>query len=565
MQEQKIRTTNRKLLIFYDIFFYLITSGLVFLFTAPLTNNIRVIVYGLKYVLPLICLTVALRLLFSVYRRIWRYSNVGNYARLLAADCIAGGIYVCAAFLIRLTLVRFPVVGGFYISVRLPLVIAAANLIVAVLIRIAYYYLYAAAKGTSRSADFFKRTLTKYCLVDFDSTDGGVLTVVLESANRSSEPINDILPIFYSFAVVGKVTSVKRVNAGYINRTYYVETLSANNHVHKYILQRINTKVFLDVDALMENFALVTAHLQSKFILPGHTERGSITSVKTTRDGVPYLRDPESGCWRVTTFFENSYSMDVPDSAETMYKAGSAFGKFIMDMSDVDVASVKEVIPNFHNTKNRYEDLKKAIELDPVGRVSEVGDEIAFFHERRDKYGLISDKLESGELPLRICHNDTNLNNILFDRDTNEAVAVIDLDTVMPSTPLYDYGDSMRSGTNTARDDEKDLSLVKCNLEFYEAYARGWLESCGKLLTREELNMLPYASLIITSEDAIRFLTDYINGDTYFNIFYSEQNLDRSRTQIKLVRDMEEHLPQIKQILLSIYEELGLESDLTLD
>ena len=191
--------------------------------------------------------------------------------------------------------------------------------------------------------------------------------------------------------------------------------------------------------------------------------------------------------------------------------------------------------------------------------MKDVEKEISFIRARKNRFGMIADRLEDGTLPTRICHNDCNLNNILFDKVTHLPVAVIDLDTVMPSSPLYDYGDSMRIGTNTAVDDEKDLSKVSCDLSLYERYARGWLESCGDILTKEELELLPYASLIITSEDGIRFLMDYINGDTYYNIFYPEQNLDRARTQLALVSDMETKLPKIKKILAEIYHDLGID------
>jgi hypothetical protein len=231
-------------------------------------------------------------------------------------------------------------------------------------------------------------------------------------------------------------------------------------------------------------------------------------------------------------------------------------------MSDVDINKVKEVIPNFHNTLSRYLDLEKSIAKDPKGRVKDVKKEIAFVRERVNMYGMISEALESGKIPTRVCHNDCNLNNILFDNETHLPVAIIDLDTVMPSSPLYDYGDSMRIGTNTAKDDEKDLSKVSCDLHLYERYARGYLESCGDMLTRRELELLPYAALIITSEDGIRFLMDHIDGDTYYHIYYPGQNLDRSRTQLKLLSDMEKKLPEIKEILRKIYCDLGLEAEI---
>ena len=374
---------------------------------------------------------------------------------------------------------------------------------------------------------------------------------------QGQAPINELQNIVEQFAIHGNVTSITQINKGYINRTYRVETLSAAGHVHKYTLQRINTNVFPDVDALMDNFVLTTEHLYQKFLLPGHGKKGSIQTVRTTKDGQAYLSDP-SGCWRVLSHFDGVYSLDIPDSPETFYQAGAAFGKFLKDMSDVNVQDVKEVIPNFHNTKSRYQDLEKSIARDPKDRVKNVEPEIAFVRQRADRYGMISDALASGKIPTRICHNDCNLNNILFDNETHLPVAVIDLDTVMPSSPLYDYGDSMRIGTNTATDDEKDLTKVSCDLTLYERYARGYLEACGDVLTREELELLPYASLIITSEDGIRFLMDHIDGDTYYNIYYPGQNLDRARTQLKLVEDMEKKLPEIKEILRKIYAELGL-------
>ena len=210
------------------------------------------------------------------------------------------------------------------------------------------------------------------------------------------------------------------------------------------------------------------------------------------------------------------------------------------------------VIPDFHNTPKRYEALQQAIAKDALHRVKDATAEIDFLSKRTSLYGRIQDALRAGEIPLRIGHNDCNLNNILFDNETNLPVAIIDLDTVMPSTPLYDFGDSIRCGTNTARDDEKDLSKVSCNLELYENYARGWLSACGDMLTQKEVELLPYASLVITAEDGIRFLTDHLNGDTYYHTSYYGQNLDRARTQLKLLEDMEHKLPDFKRIVSTL-------------
>lgn len=382
-------------------------------------------------------------------------------------------------------------------------------------------------------------------------------TIVIDSTSDNL-PINELQHIIESFAIHGEVTGVKQINKGYINRTYKISTLSKKGNVHKYLLQRINTNVFPDVQALMENFELTTHHLHDKLELPGKHSRGTVHTVIPLKKGGSFLTD-DSGCWRMLTYFDHVCSMDIPDCPKSFYYTGVAFGKFVKEMSDVSTNEVKEVIPNFHNTASRYNDLEKSIAKDPVGRVKSVEKEIEFIRARAKNFGLISDALSSGKIPLRVCHNDCNLNNILFDKETHLPVAIIDLDTVMPSSPLYDFGDSLRIGTNTAQDDEKDLSKVSCDLNLYEQYARGYLESCGDLLTKEELKLLPYASLIITSEDGIRFLMDHIDGDTYYHIFYPGQNLDRSRTQLKLLEDMENKFPQIKQMLQKIYDDLNLD------
>lgn len=359
------------------------------------------------------------------------------------------------------------------------------------------------------------------------------------------------------FLIQGTIKSIEHINKGYINRTYKVETFSENNHIHQYILQRINTNVFPDVEALMCNFQLTSSHLASSLEMPGMHKQGTVQTLRKTKDGKLYFED-STGCWRMMTYFDNVYSLDIPHNSDVFYYSGVSFGRFIKAMSSVDSAEIKEVIPNFHNTVSRFKDLEAAISRDPMNRVADVKDEIAFIRERTNIFGKITDALESGLIPTRICHNDCNLNNILFDEKTNLPVAIIDLDTVMPSSPLYDFGDSMRIGTNTAKDDEKDLSKVSCNLELYEAYARGYLEACGDILTKEELSLLPLAALIITAEDGIRFLMDHINGDTYYHVDYAGQNLDRSRTQLKLLDDMENKLPEITSILEKIYDEQGL-------
>ena len=371
--------------------------------------------------------------------------------------------------------------------------------------------------------------------------------------------MQDLRNVAEQFVLHGNITDIVRIKKGYINCTYKVETLSENNHVHKYLLQRINTSVFPDFNELINNFCLTTGCLSEYLTLPGRHKYGTVPTLYPTKDGRLYFVD-ESGVWRMMKFFDNVYTLDIPERPDEFYYAGVSFGRFIKVMQRVETSRIFEVIPNFHNTKSRYNDLESAISSDPVGRVGDALAEIAFVRENAPLYGMISDALDAGRIPTRICHNDCNLNNILFDEKTGLPVAIIDLDTVMPSSPLYDFGDSMRIGTNTAKDDEKDLDKVSCNLELYEVYARGFMEACGDILTKEELELFPYAALVITAEDGIRFLADHINGDTYYHIDYPGQNLDRSRTQLKLLSDMKEKLPEIRKILQKIYDDLGLDA-----
>lgn len=377
--------------------------------------------------------------------------------------------------------------------------------------------------------------------------------------------LSEIKKILDNFRIMGELISYEKINKGYINQTYNIKTLSEHNHIHQYILQRVNDYVFRDIEGLMRNVEIVTEHLRDSYILPGSRDGLSSTlSLKSTKAGKSFYRD-EIGYWRIYKYFDNVKSFDIPDSPDVFRHAGEAFGLFIIKMSDVDPSSLAITIPNFHNTPARFEQLMEAVENDRVGRVKEVMLEIEIAKKFSHLYGVIAKPLEDGKIPMRICHNDCNLNNILFDYDTKLPVAIIDLDTVMPSSPLYDFGDSMRIGTNTSADDETDLSKVSCNLELYREYAEGFLSACGGILTKNELDLLPYASMVITVEDALRFLADYINGDIYYtSIAYPKQNLDRARNQFKLASDMHDKLPEIKKILSDIYKKYGYTSDLSI-
>lgn len=553
--ELHMRTSTRWMMVLYDTIFYLLCWMAVFTLRPsikePLSPGVTSLYFFAGYFL-----FFGFRFVTKSYKCILRYGRIHAFFREILSGLLGAACLLFLAVILG---------KGFHVA-QVPFTslvsFAATYIVVSMLIRFSYCYLYRFAEMGTVLSRTVKKFLEVFTFVDFDSQKpGATLHLVLEPDKEKGSPINELQNIAEKFAIRGDITSIKQINKGYINRTYKVETLSDTGNVHKYILQRINTNVFPDVCALMDNFKLTTNHLYGRLQLPGWHKRGTVQTLRSTKDGRAFLTD-DSGCWRMLTYFDGVYSMDIPDNSDAFYHAGVAFGRFIKEMADVEVDKVKEVIPNFHNTKSRYQDLEKAIAGDPKGRVKSVLPEIEFVRARVDKFGIISDALESGKIPTRICHNDCNLNNILFDSETHLPVAIIDLDTVMPSSPLYDFGDSMRIGTNTAKDDEKDLSKVSCDLQLYEQYARGYLEACGSVLTKEELELLPYASLIITAEDGIRFLMDHINGDTYYHIYYPGQNLDRARTQLKLVEDMEKKLPQIKGILQKIYAEQGLEAQI---
>jgi len=547
-ENSRERSRNRWLLLFYDSMVMLLVWLAVFVWLPHGGTNFITLRGAGNFALAYAAF-FAFRMVFRVYRQIWRAARMLTFTREIVAGLAAGVVYILLSLLTGFT--------GKHLTVMLTFVFA--YIICCLLIRILYYYLYRMAKYNGGFFDVLKRIFVVLTLVDIKApeTGGALMHVVLEPASSSAQPINDIQRVAEKFAIRGEIRHITQIKKGYINQTYHIETLSENGHAHHYTLQRINTNVFPDVDMLMENFKITTNHLHGRYILPGQHNGASVQTLRSTKDGRSYLRD-DSGCWRMMTYIDNVYSLNIPDSPDTFYHAGRAFGKFVKEMRDVEASAIREVIPNFHNTRSRYQDLEKVITKDPKQRAAGVQPEISFVRARANCFGMITDALESGEIPTRICHNDCNLNNILFDNTTHLPVAVIDLDTVMPSSPLYDYGDSMRIGTNTATDDEKDLTKVSCDLNLYERYARGYLEEFGTLMTRRELELLPFASLIITAEDGIRFLMDHIDGDTYYNIYYTNQNLDRARTQLKLLEDMERKLPEIVDILAKIYADLKL-------
>lgn len=354
------------------------------------------------------------------------------------------------------------------------------------------------------------------------------------------------------FRLEGEVESVKPHGSGHINHTFLVTT----HGERKYILQKINTDIFHDADGLMENIVNVTSYLRKRIIQAGGDPERETMTVIPTIDGGYYHIDAEGSHWRVYLSIENTVSLDQAENAEQFYASGFAFGRFQAQLADYPAETLHETIPDFHNTPKRYQTFEKAVEEDVCYRVESVAKEIAFIRERKEEIPILIDLFQKGELPLRITHNDTKLNNILLDADTYEAVCIVDLDTIMPGLCAYDFGDAIRFGANTAAEDEADLSKVSLSLELYDAYARGFLEGCGGRLTAKEIETLPLGAKIITLEQGIRFLTDYLQGDTYYQTEREGQNLDRCRTQLALVADMEAKWERMQIIERQISESI---------
>lgn len=332
---------------------------------------------------------------------------------------------------------------------------------------------------------------------------------------------------------------------GHINGTFSVE-------VPRLLLQRINTNVFKNPDELMENIENVTEFLREKIIAAGgDPERETLRIIKTV-DGKNYYRDAENHVYRMYRFVENTKMIVSDKTNEELYHAGKGFGHFQKMLSDFPVDVLHETIPDFHHTPKRVEALKTAIKEDRAGRAAGITAEIEFALEYAKIADVVVSGIESGEIPVRVTHNDTKIDNILFDDKTGEAICVIDLDTVMPGSMLYDFGDALRMGASTGTEDEVDLSKVHFDTEAFRHFAKGYLEEMKEDLTQTELKLLPFSAKLLTYECGIRFLTDYLNGDTYFKIHRENHNLDRARNQFKLVTEIAEK----EDILEAIVAEL---------
>lgn len=358
----------------------------------------------------------------------------------------------------------------------------------------------------------------------------------------------DVLPVF---DLEGTAAEICPYGSGHINDTFLVTAQPAGEGGagRRYILQRMNDDIFRDPAALMENVMNVTSFLRRKIEAQGGDPERETLNVVPLKDGGSFFRNPKGDYWRMYRFIENATSFDKVEKPDDFYQSALAFGHFQRLLADYPAETLHETIPDFHNTPVRLAAFKKAVREDVCGRAAGVQKEIRFILDREADTHVLADLQKKGELPLRVTHNDTKLNNIMIDNDTGRGLCVIDLDTVMPGLALNDYGDSIRFGASTAAEDETDLSKVSCDLELFELYTKGFIEGCKGSLTKTELSMLPMGAKLMTLECGMRFLADYLQGDTYFKTHREGQNLDRCRTQLKLVQDMEEKWEQMAAIV----------------
>ena len=360
----------------------------------------------------------------------------------------------------------------------------------------------------------------------------------------------ELLEIIKQFNINGDIESVEPFGEGHINDTYLV---TCKNCEIKYVFQRLNTSVFPNYKGVMDNIHLLTSYLR-KIIEKegGDPERETMTLV-LTKDGQNHLFI-DGSCYRMSLLIRNTKTYQTVENEGLFQSSGYAFGKFIARLDDFDASQLVEVIPNFHDTVDRCKKFEEAMCDNKAGRIDNVLPELAFVEYRKDFMKKIVSSLNKKEIPLRVTHNDTKLNNILMDADTDEAVCVIDLDTIMPGSLLYDFGDSVRFGCSTAKEDEKDLSKVHFDLNLYDIFTKGFLEGIGDKITKKEVMMLHIGAIMMTLECGTRFLTDYLNGDTYFKTAYPDHNLVRARTQFRLVEEMEKNVENMINIANKYYK-----------
>ena len=361
-------------------------------------------------------------------------------------------------------------------------------------------------------------------------------------------PLTRLREIINEFMIYGELEEIRPLGKGHINVTFLSQWNQGGTRV-RYTHQRINEKVFVHPDKLMENFCRVTDHIFRKLGVEDVKDMSRrVLSVVGGRDGKPWVRDKEGGWWRTYCFIEGTHTCDITSSPKEAELLGKSIGTFQKQLADLGGERLYETIPNFHNMETRYIRFHKALEKDEFQRSKEAAPEVSFFLENEERGGILIRSIREGLIPERICHNDTKMNNILLDDKTGEALCVIDLDTVMPGSSLFDFGDLVRTVTTTAAEDEQDLTKVRFDPVFFKALLSGYLSEARNFLVTEELKLLCEAGRNITQIMGLRFLTDFLEGDHYYHTSRPGHNLDRSRTQITLIRSMDDQWAELGRI-----------------
>ena len=367
----------------------------------------------------------------------------------------------------------------------------------------------------------------------------------------------EIIDVCKQFRFDGDFVSCKEFGSGHINKTYIAE-YNDNGHTQNYVVQRVNNNVFKNIDDLMNNLFAVTSYLRDVITKNGGDPDRETLHYIRTKDGDKYLKADDGGFYRAYIFVKDSISYDSVDSAETFMSSGVAFGRFQRLLSDFDADTLAETIPNFHNTPWRYEnECMPAVQRDAVGRKSSCIQLIDDYISRRSVMSRLTDMIDSGELPLRVTHNDTKLNNVMLDNDTNKALCVIDLDTIMPGSMLFDYGDAIRSGANAGLEDDVNLKNVYLDKNKFEAYTRGFVSEMAPIMTDSEAKMLAQSPIVLTYELGLRFLTDYLDGNKYFkcDLTRPKHNLERAKAQFTLTQDLIKNYSYMNKFAGEIYNE----------
>jgi len=370
--------------------------------------------------------------------------------------------------------------------------------------------------------------------------------------------IEEIRKIANQFDIDGELLSIDCKNNGNINRTYIATYKTQDGTIEHFIIQKINTTVFKEPYKLMKNISNVTSFIEMKTRFCDDDKHPCLSVIKNKNNKllVEVLDDKtgEKQYYRAYNCIENSISYDVSTDKKVVYKVGEAFGHFQRLLSDYDSDDLETTIPDFHNTPKRFDDFMSDLELDVCDRADEVSKEIITILKNKGCKDKIVNLLKKGTIPSRVTHNDTKVNNVMMDKDTGDYLTVIDLDTVMPGSSLYDYGDGVRSTCATAAEDEQDLNKIELNMELFQEYTKGYLNEMADYLTEDEVCNMGESIRVITFELALRFLNDYINGDTYFKTKYDKHNLVRTRNQLKLLSDIDKKMPEINKFILDTYK-----------